>query len=234
MRRGIGGGDFEPVEERRDTELTLGPVMLLSIFLGLVLLCGLFFGFGYATGRRGEAQKPAVNAPPAGVPLQVAVANSATKPPATSQNPCQPQQADVTSLQPGGNVLGAPVVSPQNGGWTPVGSAALTQPQVQVRPAMTPPANGSQPATSPAANYAGPSGMSQNAGLMVQVAAVSHAEDANVLVNALRKRGYAATARREPADGLIHVQIGPFANRNDANAMGQRLLGDGYNAIVLP
>ena len=69
---------------------------------------------------------------------------------------------------------------------------------------------------------------------MVQIAAVSHREDAEVLVNALRKHGYAVTARRELSDSLIHVQIGPFANRNDANAMRQKLLSDGYNAIVQP
>ena len=71
-------------------------------------------------------------------------------------------------------------------------------------------------------------------GVMVQVAAVSHVDDANVLVGALRKRGYAVTARREPDDSLIHVQVGPFASRADANAMSQRLLNDGYNAVVMP
>jgi cell division septation protein DedD len=69
---------------------------------------------------------------------------------------------------------------------------------------------------------------------MVQVAAVSHEEDANVLVGALRRRGYAVTARREPADGLIHVRIGPFASREEANRWATRLLDDGYNAIIQP
>jgi cell division septation protein DedD len=69
---------------------------------------------------------------------------------------------------------------------------------------------------------------------MVQVAAVSHQEDADVLVNALRKRGYAAGTRREPSDGLIHVRIGPFATRDEANRMCTRLLNDGYNAMVQP
>jgi len=69
---------------------------------------------------------------------------------------------------------------------------------------------------------------------MVQIAAVSHIEDANVLMAALRKRGYAVTARREIGDNLIHVQVGPFADRADANSMSQRLLNDGYNAVVLP
>jgi cell division septation protein DedD len=74
----------------------------------------------------------------------------------------------------------------------------------------------------------------QNAAFMVQIAAVSHVDDANVLMGALRKRGYMVVARREPADNLIHVQVGPFATRAEADAMGQRLLSDGYNAIVLP
>ena len=61
---------------------------------------------------------------------------------------------------------------------------------------------------------------------MVQIAAVSHFEDANVLVNALRKRGYAVTARRMP-DGLIHVRIGPFATHEEASRVCTRLLETG-------
>jgi cell division septation protein DedD len=72
------------------------------------------------------------------------------------------------------------------------------------------------------------------AGTMVQIAAVSHSEDAEVLMNALRKRGYTVTARHLLGDNLIHVQIGPFANRSDANAMSQKLLSDGYNAVQMP
>jgi cell division septation protein DedD len=67
---------------------------------------------------------------------------------------------------------------------------------------------------------------------VVQVAAVSHQEDADVLMTALKKRGYTVTIRQEPQDKLLHVQVGPFANKKDAEAMRQRLLADGYNAIV--
>jgi cell division septation protein DedD len=59
-------------------------------------------------------------------------------------------------------------------------------------------------------------------------------DDANVLMGALRKHGYAVVSRRGPDDNLIHVQVGPFAGRAEANAMSQRLLNDGYNAVVLP
>jgi cell division septation protein DedD len=70
--------------------------------------------------------------------------------------------------------------------------------------------------------------------LMVQIAAVIHAEDAEVLVSALRKRGYAVTAQRKPEDGLIHVSIGPFSSRDEANRWKSKLLNDGYNAMVQP
>jgi cell division septation protein DedD len=70
------------------------------------------------------------------------------------------------------------------------------------------------------------------ASVMVQVAMVSHPEDAEVLVNALRKRGYTVTAQRKPEDGLIHVWIGPFSSRDEAERWRLKLLDDGYNAIV--
>jgi len=69
---------------------------------------------------------------------------------------------------------------------------------------------------------------------MVQIAAVSHEEDADVLMTALHQRGYAVSRRRDPVDNLIHVQVGPFATQNEAIGMRQRLLNDGYNAVVQP
>ena len=67
---------------------------------------------------------------------------------------------------------------------------------------------------------------------MVQIAAISKQEDADVLVAALRKRGYSAVVRNDPKDNLLHVQIGPFATRDEARAMRAKLLADGYNAIL--
>jgi DedD protein len=69
---------------------------------------------------------------------------------------------------------------------------------------------------------------------MVQIAAVTHQEDANALVTALRQRGYSVSVRNEPQDKLLHVQVGPFASRDEARAMRSKLLADGYNAILKP
>lgn len=226
MRRGLGGGGPEQDEEPA-RELTLGPVALLAMACALVLLCGLCFGLGYAAGRR--APVPAAPAAEAGTPAQPA-ANALQKPMAAGVNPTVTPPA-VTADMPqsqansgGTNPLTsyAPAGGAANAGGT-AGEAGGAQPSL-VKPALPEGQGGLQvqPALQP------------SAGLMVQIAAVSHAEDANVLMNALRKRGYAVTARHEAADSLIHVQIGPFPTVKEANAMCEKLLGDGYNAVVVP
>ncbi len=174
--------EFRPAEYRPDTELTMGPMLLLGLFFGLVLLCGLSFGVGYSMGRRSAHVSTATGQQP-GAGTAAQAASSLPKPPAAPQNIRQKPRP------------------------------ALAHPDPAIK---------AEPATAPAL------------ALMVQIAAVSHQEDADVLVGALRKRGYAVSASRDAADNQIHVRIGPFANRNDANAMRQKLLNDGYNAIVQP
>jgi cell division septation protein DedD len=58
-----------------------------------------------------------------------------------------------------------------------------------------------------------------------------HQEDADVLVEALRRRGYAVAAHRD-MDAMVHVRVGPFMSRDEANQWRQKLLNDGYNAVV--
>jgi cell division septation protein DedD len=67
---------------------------------------------------------------------------------------------------------------------------------------------------------------------VVQVAAVSRKDDADLLVSALRAKGYSVAERNETQDKLIHIQVGPFTTRRDAESMREKLIVDGYNAIV--
>lgn len=85
-----------------------------------------------------------------------------------------------------------------------------------------------QPASAPASTATAPVPTDS---FVVQIAAVSHQEDAELLITDLRKRGYIVTTHTE-GDKLIHVQMGPFSTRKDADAMRQRLLAAGYNAII--
>lgn len=238
MLRGNRAGPIELKETRRDTEFTIGPALLIGMFCGLVLLCGLCFGIGYSAGRRsGTANAATVTETATGQTMTAPPGGSLGKPTAKST-----MQAVTASQQ-------AAVAEPT----TPADGSVTGDPPTSNVPAATTPSlaspnagSGSPPLVHPALPQGGGSAGNgvqsggvqqapgQGSGVMVQIAAVSHVDDATVLVNALRKRGYAVTARRQLGDELIHVQIGPFANRSDANAMSQKLLGDGYNAVVMP
>jgi DedD protein len=66
----------------------------------------------------------------------------------------------------------------------------------------------------------------------VQVAAVSKQEDAQALVEALKKKQYSAFATTIATDKLFHVQVGPFAEIKDAEGTRAKLVSDGYNPIL--
>jgi pilus assembly protein CpaC len=67
---------------------------------------------------------------------------------------------------------------------------------------------------------------------MVEIMASSHESDADAMVAALKRHGYDVAVNRNPADPLLHLDVGPFANKGEAELMRQRLLRDGYNATI--
>jgi pilus assembly protein CpaC len=67
---------------------------------------------------------------------------------------------------------------------------------------------------------------------MVEIMTLSHESDADAMVAALKRHGYDVAVNQSPADLLLHLDVGPFATRDDAETMRQRLLVDGYNATL--
>ncbi len=196
-------------DDPHDREITLSSGTLLAIFFGLVLLCGLFFGMGYTLGRRSPVASTA-DMVDKGTATPYA-ADSKPKPSASSQVVVpQPVTEESPAPDPQPDAASAAEPAPK-----PEVQEAVLQTQT-VKPALQAQAEAPAPAN----------------GIMVQIAAISNPADADVLVSALRKHGYTVTTRHEPGDALLHVQVGPFATRAEANAMRQKLLGDGYNAIL--
>ena len=232
MRGVFDDEEFKPATSRRDTEFTLGSGAQLGIILGLVLLCGLCFGLGYTVGHH-SSPVPSTASQQAGTTAQpptMAVALH-PKPSATAQTYAAPPPAhDVINLPPTSDTTSNP--APVSQTLYPSVSSSPSQPQV--KPALPPQAESPKLAMRPGGDFTVEPAIVPAGQSMVQIAAVSQPEDAEVLVNALRKRGYAVSARREATDSLIHVRIGPFASRDEAIRWRQRLLSDGYNAIVQP
>ena len=85
-----------------------------------------------------------------------------------------------------------------------------------------------------AANLPGTHGSNtRTTGYFVQVAAVSKQDDADALVDALKKKQYPAfVANTSTSDKLYRVQTGPFGDIKEAEAMRARLINDGYNPIL--
>ncbi|MGH9495277.1 MAG: SPOR domain-containing protein [Candidatus Sulfotelmatobacter sp.] len=109
--------------------------------------------------------------------------------------------------------------------------------QKQATPDLAPPADAktdSPAATQPSgSNAADPATTIPTASYFVQVAAVSKQEDADALVDALKKKDYPAfVAPQSASDKLFRVQLGPYADIKEAEALRAKLVADGYNPIL--
>jgi cell division septation protein DedD len=204
--------DTDEEEEVKASEITLSTASLLGIFFGLVLICGVFFGFGYSMGRgTGQGtQTHALDNIPASTGDGDETASAA--PPAAAAPAEAPVSAKAASA--------------------PVNEDTVPEEDTPAKP--EPPASSKPTAAKSVPAYVPPADAppSPSGRPMVQIAAVARPEDADVLVSALRQRGYGVVVRNEPQDKLLHVQVGPFADRTQAAAMKQKLLSDGYNAII--
>jgi cell division septation protein DedD len=102
------------------------------------------------------------------------------------------------------------------------------------------PASGANGNAQSGANAAPPDASAQNDpaavapgnGYYVQVAAVSKQEDADALVEALKKKQYPAFSSNSQGDSFFHVQVGPYSDIKQAEDMRAKLVSDGYNPIL--
>jgi len=192
-----------------DTEITLGTGKLLGLFFFLVGICALFFGLGYSLGRK--AEPPMANAITSPVTQAAPASNKASAPSSSSSAPPMTfyksvEQKDAT-----------PDLTP----------ATQTKPDTTAAPAAT------TPAPTPPANPGDPTATLPTAGYLVQIAAVTKQEDADALVDALKKKDYPAfVAAPSPNDKFLRVQIGPYSDIKEAEAIRARLIGDGYSPIL--
>jgi DedD protein len=202
---------------QQDTEITLGTGRMLAIFFALVLVCAFFFAIGFSLGRRtAMAGVGSISSAPTAVPATIvrpsAARNGAPQP--------TPQSGDFSFYKAVGEKNTDSALTPQ-------GSAAAPATQT----ATSPTADGTLKAAANAATAT--STPSTSGSYYVQVAAVSRQEDADALVEALKKKQYPAfAANNTSGDKFYHVQVGPYAELKDAEAMRARLIGDGYNPIV--
>lgn len=195
---------------QQDTEITLGTGRMLALFFALVVICAGFFAIGFSLGRKANlVGNGNVMAAQSGNPSAV------VRPSAGKNTPPQPApSSDNFSFY---NSVGQKTADTK-----------LATPDAQAQPAAAA-ASPDQPKTDANSPTAAPSA----GAYYVQVAAVTRQEDADALVEALKKKQYPAFSANNPSlDKFFRVQVGPYADIKDAEAMRTRLIADGYNPIL--
>jgi len=209
---------------------------LVGLFLGVVLLCGVFFTLGYVMGRTqyGGAVHAAdafnSNVPSASVSPKSKTAPAAKNAPAP----------------------------PDNGGWdfydnkktasdhlesAPVPATAAPSAPANKSPASVPAvANKSTSAPPPAATktvaatpkqparFQAPA-MNKNS-IVLQVAAVKLQRDALEMADAIQQKKYPSFVATSPADNFYHVQVGPYPDMAAAENAKRALEQLGFKPII--
>jgi len=230
-----------------DKEITLGAGKLLGLFFMLAATCGIFFAVGYSLGKtsareqalQSQSTQTAATDPDAAKPSAYSKPVAVNTPSAGAGEVKQEQPATLTFYHSvkegaGDDAKGAgKSLEPAN---SPNGSNAAKKGHETPPPALQ---AMEKPATvakgeSPALAAAGLPQASPAGTYLVQIAAVTHEEDAAALAGALRKKSYAAAVVPSPngKDKLFHVVLGPYASLQDADTMKTKLQSEGYNPIV--
>jgi DedD protein len=208
MARGSGsrGGGDRILESRH----------LVGLFLGVVLLCGVFFTLGYVMGHtQYDSSVHAADAPPfrpAASPKPSAKPADAAKPgPAGGEWDFYTKKDD-NHLEPAPKPSTAPASA----------SSAAESGHAVERPMVT-------PAKLPARLQ--PPRMLKNA-IVLQIGALRRQGDALALADALQQKGFPSFVVAPAGDTLYRVQVGPYPNDAQAEAAKRELDRQGFKAII--
>ncbi len=211
---------------------------LVGLFLGVVLLCGVFFTLGYVMGR--TQYGGAVHAADG----------------FNSNAPSAPASAAKSKLAPASKTAPTP---PENGGWdfydnkktpndhlepapapstvapsAPAIKSPAAVPAVSTKSTNAPPPAATKTVAAPAPKQPArfqPPAMSKNA-IVVQVSAVKLQRDALEMADAIQQKKFPSFVATSPADNLYHVQVGPYPDMAAAENAKRALEQLGFKPII--
>jgi septal ring-binding cell division protein DamX len=212
-------------ERKNGGDFVLESRHLVGLFLLLVVIFGVVFTLGYLMGRsQYDSRVRAAVGPPPGTDLP-AVPPAAKPKPKTEAEDAQVPKNDSnwdfyhsSEPQAAADHLQAP----------PKTLTAPAPKAVALKPAATP-SKTPKPAK-PSGSTAGP--LIPQGAIMLQVAAVTHQEDALALAQALQQKKFPAFVLTPGVDKLYRVQVGPYADNQSAANARKDLEAKGFKSIV--
>ncbi|HXX45445.1 MAG TPA: SPOR domain-containing protein [Candidatus Acidoferrales bacterium] len=192
---------------------------LVGLFLGVVLLCGVFFTLGYVMGH--NQYGGAVHASDL-----IKETEAAIRPAAKHAEP------DLTP---------APAPSPANNEW----DFYSKKDNDRLEPAAPPAAASSAPATAaksatapsaaahtvPAAARFQPPSLTKGS-IVLQVAALRHESDALAMADVLQQKHFPSFVVTPTTDSFYRVQVGPYPDQRAADSARAALDHAGFKAII--
>lgn len=197
---------------------------LAGLFLGVVVLCGVFFTLGYVMGRT-QYGSAAVHA-----------AATRDNPAIADRTPEKPQPEATPSAA-------VPAAAPANAEWDFYTKKNNDHLEPAAKPA--PPAAGAAPVattttvkapvtsakpTAAAARF-GPPRMLKGA-LILQVAALTRQSDALAMADALQRKKFPSFVVTPTSDNFYRVQVGPYPDEHAAQSARSALERAGFKSIV--
>ncbi len=193
-----------PKNDEGEFELILGNRQLISVFLIVVVLLGVFFSMGYIVGR---------NSSPAAGAAEAARADKSSDKSGSDTHPVESASADNSSSTPTTDVTAPDDTAPAT---TPPSITQPEKPAAAAKPAPAPaketkskPSPAREAAPPPAPQRAPVAG--QLTGQYWQVVATAR-PDAEIIAEALAKKGFHAVLAPAPKDGVFRVLVGPLAD----------------------
>ena len=202
-RNGSRGGGERVLESRH----------LVGLFLGVVLLCGVFFTLGYVMGRNQfggsvhAAESVSRNAPSAKY-------RETDQPATIPENPF-PDKKDNDHLW-----SDSPAKSPATSNASPKPNAAASTPTS--KPAVTD--------AKPAQRYQAP--VPSKPGILLQVAALRRQSDALEMAEAIQQKKLPGFVVTPGPDNFYRVQVGPYPDMAAAEAAKRALEQFGFKPII--
>lgn len=201
---------------------------LVGLFLGVVLLCGVFFTLGYVMGR--QQYGGSVHAADAAGSLRSAPSGPAA---ATAKNKEGAPASGASSSDQGWDFYG------KNAGASdhlePAPASRAKQPASSVAgrsPAPVPPVSAKAlPASAKEPARFQPPPLNKNS-IVLQVAAVKVQRDALEMADAIQQKRFPSFVATSPADSLFHVQIGPYPDMAAAESAKRSLEQLGFKPII--
>ncbi|MBI1739257.1 MAG: SPOR domain-containing protein [Acidobacteria bacterium] len=212
-----GGGGRETVLESRH---------VVGMFLGVVVLCGVFFTLGYVMGR--TQQDSSVKA----VSASNASARPAEKTATPSPAPSSWDFINGADAKKSPGKLETPAKPAATGGPPPVISSTPIKPESATTKSPEKTARVAKLPAAPSKNALTKAPVIPRGHVVLQIAALTREGDALALVEALQRKQFPAFLLTPATGNLYRVQVGPYPDGKAADAAKKALEREGFKAIT--